>query len=101
MTREQDDRSLAKEYSAPYKVIAQGKRAVVTTSNVHIANRVLFKVFSQLEFPTADMRHILHDSYKANIVDLILFAKENGLCPYAYIKGIKQELLKDPNVRER
>ncbi len=92
----------SQDFNAPvYKVIAQGKNCVVTANNIHVANRVLFKLFSEVIFPTSQQRHILFHSYKANIVDLILYAKENGLSPYQYIKSIKQELLRIPHVRAR
>ena len=81
--------------------VSGGKHSVVTVHNICIARRVLRKLFNELEFRTKEERIILRDSYMMNVVDLILYAKENSMSPYTYIQSLKTELLKDPNVHAR
>lgn len=82
-------------------VVSGDKNSVVTVHNICIARRVLRKLFNELEFRTKEERIIQRDSYMLNVVDLILYAKENGMSPYTYIQSLKTELLKDPNVHAR
>lgn len=90
------------KHDAPeYIIVARGEKCVVTAQNLHVARRIIHKIFYELKFPTPAEKSVVRESYMINLIPLILYAKENGLNLYGYLNGIQQELLKDSHVHRR
>ena len=81
--------------------IGRTESVSATGLNIQKATDALNTVFQELIFPTNIQKQILFDSYMSNLTDMIIYAKKQDQSPYSYFRSIKQELLKDPNIRQR